>query len=62
MFVRRIVDEGASIRIFSARAWRGMGSPSLMSTSSQLLASDRRTSIALGILAQTLVNLGGKLP
>ena len=44
----------------SARAWRGMGSPSLVSTASQLLAFDRRTCIALGILAQTPVNLGGK--
>ena len=45
-----IVDEGASVSI----------SPSLMSTSSQLLAFDRRTSIALGIFCQTPVTLGGK--
>ena len=44
----------------SARAWRGMGSPSLVSTASQLLAFDRRTCIALGILAQTPITLGGK--
>ena len=31
-----------------------------MSTSSQLLAFDKRTSIALGILSQTPVTLGGK--
>ena len=31
-----------------------------MSTASQLLYFERRTSIALGILAQTPVNLGGK--
>ena len=37
-----------------------MGSPSLVSIASQLLASDRQTSIALGILAQTLVTLSGK--
>ena len=37
-----------------------MGSPSLVSTTSQLLVFDRRTCIALGILAQTLVTLGGK--
>ena len=37
-----------------------MGSPSLVSTASQLLAFDRRTSIALGILTQTHVTLGGK--
>ena len=54
------VDEGASVSILSNRAWRGMGSPSLVSTYSQLLAFDRRTSISLGILAQTLVTLGGK--
>ena len=45
----------------SARAWRGMGSPSLVSTASQLLVFDRRTSIAFGILAQTLVTLGGNI-
>ena len=55
-----IVDEGASVSILSARAWRGMGSPSLVSTASQLLAFDRRTYVALGILAQTPVTLGGK--
>ena len=37
-----------------------MGSPSLVSTASQLLAFDRRTGIALGILSQTHVTLGGK--
>ena len=37
-----------------------MGSPSLVSTASQLLAFDRRTCIALGILAQTTFTLGGK--
>ena len=44
----------------SARAWRGMGSPNLVSIASQLLAFDRRTCIALGIIAQTPVTLGGK--
>ena len=37
-----------------------MGSPSLVSTASQLLVFDRRTCIALGILSQTPVTLGGK--
>ena len=36
-----------------------MGSPSLVSTVSQLLPFDRRTSIALGILAQKPITLGG---
>ena len=47
MIAHCIVDEGASVSILSARAWRGMGSPSLVSTASQLLVFDRRTSIAL---------------
>ena len=37
-----------------------MGSLSLVSTASQLLVFDRRTCVALGILAQTPVTLGGK--
>ena len=37
-----------------------MGSPSLLSTAIQLLEFDRRTYVALGILAQTPVTLGGK--
>ena len=37
-----------------------MGYPILMLTSSQLLAFDRRTCIALGTIAQTPVSLGGK--
>ena len=37
-----------------------MGSPSLVLTNSDLLAFDRRTSQALGILTQTSLTLGGK--
>ena len=37
-----------------------MGSSSFVLISSQLLAFDRITSIAFGIIAQTLVTLGGK--
>ena len=44
----------------STCAWRGIGSPSLVLTASQLLAFDRRTCVALGILTQTPVTLGGK--
>ena len=61
MIARCIVDEGASVSILFARAWQGMGSSSLVSTASQLLAFDRRTCIDLGILAQTPVTLGGKI-
>ena len=55
-----IVDEGALVSILSTHAWRGMGSPNLVSTTSQLLAFDRITCIALGILVQTPITLGGK--
>ena len=55
-----IVNEGASISILYSRAWRGMGSLDLVSTTSQLLAFDRRTSTTLGIISQTPVTLGGK--
>ena len=60
MIAHCIVDEGASVSILSARAWRGMRSPSLVSNTSQLLVFDRRTSTTLGIIAQTIVTLGGK--
>ena len=58
---RCIVDERASVSILSPHAWRGMGSPGLVLTAIQLLEFDRRTSIALGILDQTHVTLGGKI-
>ena len=38
-----------------------MGSPSILSTDIQLLAFDRRTIPALGILSQTSITLGGKI-
>ena len=44
----------------SGHAWQGMGSPSHVSTASQLLAFDRRTCISLGTLSQTPVTLGVK--
>ena len=37
-----------------------MGSPNVLLCASQLLAFDRRNSIALGILPQTPITLGGK--
>ena len=45
----------------SARAWRGMGSPSLVSTASHSLEFDRRTCISLGIISQTPITLDGKI-
>ena len=44
----------------SACAWRGMGSPNLVLTTSQLLAFDRRTCISLRTLSQTPIPLIGK--
>ena len=60
MISHGIVDEGDSIIILPVRAWRGMGSPNLMSTDNQLLSFDRRNSQNLGILTQTPVTLGEK--
>ena len=56
-----IIDEGVSVSILSARAWQGMGSPSLVSTASQLLAFDRRTCIALEFLLKHLLLWVGRL-
>ena len=61
MIARCIFYEGALVSILSSCSWQGMGSLSLVSTTIQLLAFDRRTSIGLGILAQTPVTLGGKI-
>ena len=60
MIAHCIFYEGASISILSASAWLGMGSSSLVSNASQLLAFDRITCIDLGIISQTPVTLGGK--
>ena len=60
MIAHCIVDEGASFSILYACPWKGMRSPNLVLTTSKLLEFDRRTSIALGFLAQTPVTLGGK--
>ena len=56
-----IVDEGASVSLLNSHSWRAMGSPSLLSTDSQLLDFDRRTKQALGIITHTFVTLGGKI-
>ena len=60
MIAHYIVDEGASVSILSARAWRGMGSPILVSTGSQLLVFDRRTCIALGFLLKHVLDWVGR--
>ena len=49
--VRRcIVDEGSSASILSSSAWQDLGSPKLVSTTSELLDFDGRPSECLSIL------------
>jgi hypothetical protein len=57
---RCIVDEGSSASILSSSAWKALGSPKLVSATSELLAFDRRPSECLGILPQFPITLGGK--
>jgi hypothetical protein len=57
---RCIVDEGSSASILSSSAWKYLGSPKLVSTTSELLDFDRRPSECLGILPQFPIMLGGK--
>ena len=61
MITHCIVDEGALVSILSARSWQGMGCPSLVSISSQFLEFDRKNCIALVIISQTSITLGGKI-
>jgi hypothetical protein len=55
-----LIDEGASVSIFSSIAWKDLGYPQLVSVTQNLLAFNRRTSQPLGILPQFPVTLGGK--
>jgi hypothetical protein len=55
-----LIDEGASISIFSYVAWYALGCPQLAPVTQNLLAFNRRTSQPLGILPQFIVTLGGK--
>jgi hypothetical protein len=56
-----LIDEGASISIFSSFAWQALGFPQLVSVTQNLLAFNRRTSQPLGTLPQFPVTLGGKI-
>jgi hypothetical protein len=60
-FYQCIVDEGASASILSSSAWKDLGSPKLVSATSELLAFDRRPSEYLGILPQFPITLGGNI-
>jgi hypothetical protein len=55
-----IVDEGSSASILSSSAWKDLGSPKLVSTTSELLDFDKIPSECLGILPQLPIMLGGK--
>jgi hypothetical protein len=55
-----LIDEGASVSIFSSIAWQALGYPQLASVTLNLLAFNRRTSQPLGTLRQFPVTLGGK--
>jgi hypothetical protein len=57
---RCIVNEGSYTIILSSSAWKYLGSPKLVSNTSELLAFDKRPSECLGILPQFPITLGGK--
>jgi hypothetical protein len=60
--VRRcIVDERSSTSILSSLTWKALGSPKLLSATSELISFDRRPSECLGILPQFPISLGGKI-
>jgi hypothetical protein len=55
-----LIDEGASISIFSSISWQALGCPHLVSVMQNLLAINRRTSQPLGTLPHFHVTLGEK--
>jgi hypothetical protein len=57
---QKMIDEGASICIFSSVAWHGLVCPQLVLVTQNLLAFNKRTSEPLGTLPQFPVTLGGK--
>ena len=54
-----MIDEGASVSIFSSFAWQALGCPPLASVTQNLLAFNRRTSQPLRTLPQFPITLGG---
>jgi hypothetical protein len=55
-----LIDEGASIHIFSSFSWQALGFPQLVTVTQNLLDFNRRTSQPLGTLPQFPITLGGK--
>jgi hypothetical protein len=56
-----LIDEGASISIFSSISWQALGCPHLVLVAHNLLAFNRRTSQPLGTIPQFPVTLDGKI-
>jgi hypothetical protein len=56
-----ILDEGSSATILSSSAWKSLVCPKLVSSTSELLALNRRPSKFLGILHQLHITLGGNI-
>ena len=55
-----IIDEGASVSILSSTSWKAIASPSLLPSTDQILAFNRRPIVPLGILPQFPITLEGK--
>ena len=58
--LRTIVNEGASVSILSSTAWKALGSPQLVPTTSQILSFNQIPTAPLGILPYFSITLGGK--
>jgi hypothetical protein len=56
-----LIDEGASVSIFSSISWEALGCPQLVSVTQNLLDFIRRTNQPLSTLPQFPVTLGGKI-
>jgi hypothetical protein len=56
-----IVYEGSYVSILCSSTWQDLGSPKLVSTTSELLDFDRRPSEFLGMLPQFIITLGGNI-
>jgi hypothetical protein len=56
-----IVNEGSSTGILSSSSWQALGSPKLVSATSELLDFNKIPSECLGILPHFPITLGGKI-
>jgi hypothetical protein len=58
---RCIVDQGESTSILSSSTWKSLGSPKLMSATSELLSFEKIHSEFLGFLPKFHITLGGNI-